>query len=90
VEGKTQRVESGLAAGESRSLWFEGSNSHTEETHAIVDYHDEVRESNEANNSRQERVPVPTLPVQCTSTPSPTPSMTPYPPSSSGTPTPEF
>ena len=67
VEGVLQPVE-GLAAGEAASLWFSGYDQN-DMTAAIVDYSDEVPESDEGNNTREERLPVPTPPVTCTPTP---------------------
>jgi hypothetical protein len=66
----------GLAAGAEISLWFEGYNQ-TSETHAVADSHAEVIESDETNNARTGRLPVPTPVPTCTPTASPTPTGTP-------------
>lgn len=50
----------------------------------VVDRYDEVWESNEANNTWEGRLPMPTAPPLCTATP--TPSITPS-PTGTGTPT---
>jgi len=67
VEGVLQPVD-GLAAGETASLWFTGYEQN-DTTTAVVDYSDEVPEGDEGNNTREERLPVPTPPVTCTPTP---------------------
>lgn len=77
-----QPFSAGLAAGETGSLWLQGYNGG--KNSAFVDVTNKVTESNEDNNQRSEPVPIPTLPVPCTPTPSGTPTITPTP---SGTPT---
>jgi len=66
VNGVQQRVEEGLAAGESVALWFAGYGS---ENTIIVDATSQVEESDEGNNRLSQPLPVPTLPAPCTLTP---------------------
>jgi hypothetical protein len=74
VNGATQTVSGGLAAGQTTSLWFPGYNSGSPNT-ATVDSTNLVTESNENNNTLSQQLPVPTAPPNCT--PTPTPTLTP-------------
>ena len=86
VYGTQQAVDSGLAAGQTVSLWQAGT--HGGDGGAIVvDATQQVVESDESNNSFAQMLPIPTLPIPCTppadavqtSTPAPPPSITPVP-----------
>lgn len=66
VNGLSQTVE-GLAAGESIRVWF----STGSEANVQVDSTNAIAESDETDNSREQRLPIPTLPMMCTSTPTP-------------------
>ena len=71
--GTAQQTVSGLAAGETKNLFFAGySNPVT----ATVDSGNAVAESNEQNNTRSETLPVPTAPLPCSGTGTPTPTGT--------------
>ncbi len=72
VDGAQQTVGSGLAAGASGSLWFSGHQFATE-TVAAIDATSLVVESDESNNTHTKILPVPTPPVTCTPTATPTP-----------------
>jgi hypothetical protein len=92
LNGAQQTVNEGLFAGEESSVWF-AAYTVGEPTTATVDATMLVEESDEANNTHSKMVPIPTLPVTCTPTPSVTPgTATPTPPSptppAAGTPTP--
>jgi photosystem II stability/assembly factor-like uncharacterized protein/uncharacterized protein YraI len=63
VNNASQSV-SGLAAGETKALFFPGF---TNPVSAIVDSGSAVTESNETNNARNEMVAVPTAPLPCAS-----------------------
>jgi len=52
----------GLAAGESTSVWLPGTSS---QPLVVADATDLVEESNEENNTFNELVPIPTLPLPC-------------------------
>ena len=80
LDGAEQRLDQGLAAGTSANLWFTGHDQFTT-TKAIVDYWNEVAESDESNNTREEWLAVPTLPAPCTATPTRSPTPTAYLPS---------
>jgi len=75
INGKLLRSSQALASGETRTFWVESYSQ--DETVAIVDVYDEVTESNESNNTRRERLPIPTLPLPCDPTDTPTPTATP-------------
>ena len=64
---------SGLAIGETKTLFFPG---YTNPVSAMVDSTSVIAESNETNNSRSEMVPVPTAPLPCNIT-TPTATQTP-------------
>jgi len=84
--GSEEQPVSGLAAGETKTVTF---STYTNPVSVVVDSGGVVAESNEANNSRSDFVPVPTAPLPCGSlTPggpsiTPTPSPTPVPGASS-------
>jgi hypothetical protein len=78
VNGSQQTVKDGLAAGQTVTLWFEGY-AYGGETTVVVDPAAQVAESDEANNTLSQMVPIPTLPATCTP-PAATPSETPVPP----------
>ena len=80
VNGAQQTVTSGLAEGETVSLWFAGHTPGFGENTAFADATSQVEESNEANNQVSAVVPIPTLPPPCTPTPTPTATPTPTPP----------
>jgi plastocyanin len=67
VNGAQQTVTSGLAAGQTLSLWFAGYVPFGDNT-AIVDATHQVTESNEDNNTLTQMLPIPTLPPTCTPT----------------------
>ncbi|MCI0777815.1 MAG: hypothetical protein J4N95_06520 [Chloroflexi bacterium] len=75
VNGAQQTVAAGLESGMKASLWFSGYVNG--ENTAIVDAADQIDEMNEANNSVTQILPVPTLPLSCTPTPTLTPTATP-------------
>jgi hypothetical protein len=79
VNGVQQTVEAGLAAGQTASLWFEGY-AFGGETRVSIDPASQVTESNKANNSVSQMVPIPTLPPTCTPPPAAAPTDTPIPP----------
>ncbi len=83
VNGARQTVSAGLAAGRTVSLWFPGF-VYSGLNITTVDVTNLVVESNEQNNTRSERLPIPTLPPTCTPTPTatstPTATRTPTPP----------
>jgi hypothetical protein len=87
LEGPVQRLDAGLAAGSTGSVWFTGHDQFST-TKAIVDYQAEVAESDESNNAREEWLPVPTLPAPCTATAPPTITRSPTPTPTLGTVTP--
>ncbi len=70
VNNASQSV-SGLAAGETRALYFPGF---TNPVSIVVDSTSVIAEGNESNNSRSEMIPVPTAPLPCVN---PTPTFTP-------------
>lgn len=72
----------GLAAGQTTYVWKSGT---ANPTNITVDNQDEVAESNESNNTFSMMLPIPTLPVHCTWTDTPTP--TPGGPTDTPTPT---
>jgi hypothetical protein len=84
VNGSQQRIEAGLAAGQTASLWFEGYASGGE-TRVVVDATSQVAESDEGNNTFVQMVPIPTLPATCTPPPASPPTATPEPPPSPAT-----
>jgi hypothetical protein len=95
VNGAQQTVDTGLAPGQTAALWFSGYAMG--ENRVVLDPNNQVRESNEDNNTLVQMLPVPTLPPTCTppptdiptDTPTPTPTHTPTPtPSDTPTPTP--
>jgi hypothetical protein len=72
-----QQTVSGLAVGETKTVFFSGySNQTGTAVTVVVDPNGAVAESNEQNNSRTEQVPVPTQPLPCTATPTSTPGAT--------------
>jgi hypothetical protein len=77
ANGFRQTVETGLAAGDTVSFWFEGY-SRDGENRIVVDAASEVEESDEDNNLVSQRLPIPTLPLPCTPPPA-TPSNPPTP-----------
>mgnify|MGYP005839356855 CR=1 FL=1 len=95
VNGVSQTVTDGLAAGAEITLWFSGYVAGGEQR-AAVDAGQQVTESDETNNTLVQMLPIPTPLPTCTATPTgtraftltPTPSLT-YtpPPSPSATPT---
>ena len=72
VNGAQQTVSSGLAAGQTTSLWFNGHN-YAAPNNAYVDVTNLVVESNESNNSMSQIFAEPTPPPNCTPTPTATP-----------------
>lgn len=76
VNGSQQAVGSGLAAGDTLSLWFAGFVLFDENA-AFVDATFQVEESNEENNELTQILAVPTLPPTCTPTPTATATATP-------------
>ena len=72
VNGDQQTVTAGLESGLKASLWFSGFLNG--ENSATVDATDQVIELNEANNSVTQILPIPTLPLPCTPTPTSTPA----------------
>ena len=85
----SERVQvKGLGPGQELSLWIPGYS--TGENAVTVDVSGMVDESDEANNTLRELVPVPTLPPTCTPTPTgvPTPTPTSVPPPLTPSPTP--
>ncbi len=97
VNGVSQTVMGGLAAGAELTLWFSGYIAGSE-NRAVVDAGQQVTESDETNNTLAQMLPIPTPLPTCTATPTgtravtltPTPSLT-YtpspPPSLTATPT---
>ena len=72
LNGISQRVPSGLNIGESGQLWF---NSGQTNATAEIDAGHEIAESNEANNTLSQMLPIPTQPLPCkTATPTFTPT----------------
>lgn len=65
VNGLRQDVPAGLPAGERLSLWFSGY-IHSAENMIVIDTDGVVNESDETNNSFNQRLPIPTLPPPCT------------------------
>ncbi|MCH8160907.1 MAG: hypothetical protein IIB88_03325 [Chloroflexi bacterium] len=72
VNGDQQTVTAGLESGMKASLWFSGFLNG--ENSATVDATDQVIELDESNNSVTQILPVPTLPLPCTPTPTSTPA----------------
>ena len=72
--GTAQQTINGLAVGETKTVFFSG---YTNPVSVVVDPGGAVAESNEANNSRSENLPVPTAPLPCSGTPTFTPTLTP-------------
>ena len=75
----TLRVSNGLQAGQNTTLWFD---RYYFETSATADSGNEVTESDETNNTLTQMLPIPTLPLPCTTvtathTPTPTSTRTP-------------
>jgi hypothetical protein len=68
ANGSQQAVPEGLASGQTVSLWFTDY-VHDGENTVIVDAASQVEESNEANNTLSQRLPIPTLPPTCTAPP---------------------
>jgi hypothetical protein len=68
VNGASQTVTDGLAAGETISLWFPGAVYDGENT-VLLDSTSQVRELQEENNTFSQRLPIPTLPPTCTPEP---------------------
>ncbi len=64
VNGVQQTVEDGLAAGQTVSLWFQGTADG--ENTVLLDVAAQIREADEENNSLSQRLPIPTLPPTCT------------------------
>lgn len=85
VNGVSQTIADGLAAGETRSLWFSGVVYGGENT-VLVDATSEVLESNEENNSLSQMLPIPTLPPTCTPPPTSLPQQTPTAPAPTAAP----
>ena len=71
-----QTTISGLAAGESRSVWVPGYQYIGQQTVVVADVFNTVSESNETNNTFTGQVPIPTPPPPC-DTPTPTATATP-------------
>lgn len=67
--GNAQQTVSGLAVGETKTVFFTGYNNPVA---VIVDSGGAIAESNEQNNARSENVPVPTQPLPCTTNPTST------------------
>jgi len=67
ANGAQELVAAGLAAGGELSLWLPGYGQ-ADVTEATVDGTGLVPESDEANNTFSEMVPIPTLPAPCTAT----------------------
>ncbi|HKI52613.1 MAG TPA: NBR1-Ig-like domain-containing protein, partial [Anaerolineales bacterium] len=63
--GDAQQTVDGLAAGESKSIFFPG---YSNPVSVVIDPDGLITESNEDNNSRSEMVPVPTPPLPCSQT----------------------
>jgi hypothetical protein len=70
----TPRAMGPLAAQGSGQVWIAGYRRYSEEE-AAVDTGGQVAESDETNNERRERLPVPTLPACPTATPTPGPAL---------------
>jgi hypothetical protein len=79
VNGAQQTVETGLAAGQATSLWFEGY-AYGSETQVTIDPEALIPDSNRENNSLSQMVPIPTLPATCTPSRAAAPTDTPLPP----------
>ncbi|MGQ9599080.1 MAG: FHA domain-containing protein [Anaerolineae bacterium] len=92
ANGVQQTVATGVPAGMIATLWFPGY-VYPGENRVTVDVTNQVRESNENNNSVSQMVPIPTLPPTCTPPPTefPTATFTPTPTKTpTATPTPTF
>jgi len=79
----TGTITSGLAVGVTKTIWIKDYIYISGPNVVTVDVNNQIAESNEANNTVSQMVPVPTQPLQCvpTSTPKP-PTSTPKPPTS--------
>jgi hypothetical protein len=82
VNGVQQVIDTGLAAGKSISLWFQGYRRDGD-NRIMLDSALEIGESDEGNNAVSQRLPIPTLPPPCTPAPAESPSGLATPPASS-------
>ncbi|HKJ37326.1 MAG TPA: NBR1-Ig-like domain-containing protein, partial [Anaerolineales bacterium] len=69
--GDVKQTVNGLAAGESKEVFFTG---YSNPVSVVVDPDGLISESNEENNSRSEMLPVPTPPLPCSATSTPIPT----------------